>query len=503
MPQVPRARGKAGGPPVGGGGQRPVHGRPIGKGEADRLPPSRRSPDQLGRRAPELDDDRVYQALYRIYRPHRFREVVGQPHAVAILRNALRRGRLGHAYLLSGPRGVGKTSLARIVAMAANCLDPDDGEPCLRCEACLNSQLYTVEIDAASNGGVDDTRDLRERAQFVPPIGRRRVYILDEAHMLSPQSCNVLLKILEEPPEHLVFLFATTAPEKMLPTVLSRCQRINLRRIGDAEVAAQLTMVAAEAKLLVSPEAVAWITRRAEGCMRDALAMLELAASYAEGEVEVTDVRTALGSVPADELSALLAAVLAGDGEAVLDRTAALEEEGADFRQLSRDLLDEAGRRLTAAYRGDPRPGAALLLGLCRELLDLESGGAGAESGRLGLEARLLTVAATSRQLPAVPAAPAAKEPAANHPPTQIPADATPLDLAQLAQLAGGRERWFDLILQGASGCHQGGQAWISFKSRGSLIRAEQEDARKLFEKGLTQLIGQPVETHFMMSEER
>ncbi|MHB1843081.1 MAG: DNA polymerase III subunit gamma/tau [Sulfobacillus sp.] len=432
----------------------------------------------------------MHQALYRAYRPHRFEQVVGQAPAVTIFRNALRRQRLGHAYLLSGPHGVGKTSLARIVAMAANCLDPQDGEPCLSCEACLNAQLYTVEIDAASNNGVEDTRDLRERAQFVPALGHKKVYIIDEAHALSPQSFNVLLKILEEPPEHLIFLFATTVPEKMPNTVLSRCQRINLRRHEDAEVAAQLVAVAHQEGLAVAADAVEWISRKAEGSMRDGLAMLELAASYADGEVTVADARSALGSVPEEEIAALLTAVQAGSGEAILDRTAALEREGADFVQLSQDLLDEVGRRMTAAYRQGEAAAPAFWLGLCRELLTLEAGGVGSQIGRLSLESRLLAAAASAQKTSAPSVA-------------AVPVSATPIAVDTLAQLSGGRERWFDILLQGASARHQDGEVWIEFPSPGSLIRAEQEDARRLFEKGLEQILGRSVQIHFSMSKGR
>ena len=220
-----------------------------------------------------------YTALYRKFRPLSFKEMVGQEHITKTLKNQIISNRVGHAYLFNGGRGTGKTSAAKVLARAINCLNPKDGEPCNECEICkgaINGSLTDiVEMDAASNNSVEDIRSIREEVNFLPTLAKYRVYIIDEVHMLSTGAFNALLKTLEEPPEHVKFILATTEPQKLPATILSRCQRFDFKKISDEDIIKRLKIVCEQSEIQITEEALTVIASLSEGAMRDALSILE------------------------------------------------------------------------------------------------------------------------------------------------------------------------------------------------------------------------------------
>ena len=289
-----------------------------------------------------------YTTLYRAFRPHRFCDVVGQEPIVQTLKNQVKSGRIAHAYLFNGTRGTGKTTTARILARAINCENPQDGEPCGVCPTCQalsqENNLDILEIDAASNGSVDQVRDLCAKVAYPPQTCRYRVIIIDEVHSLSTSaaSFNALLKTLEEPPEHAVFILATTDPQKLPPTILSRCQRYDFKRIGTKDIAAQLSRICKEKDCQAEDEALLDIARAAEGGMRDAISLLDLCMSYSQNHITASVVQDALGTAGGAARFAFADALAAGDVRAL---GAAL---GNVLEPVSRRMRPEIDRAIRA-----------------------------------------------------------------------------------------------------------------------------------------------------------
>ena len=301
----------------------------------------------------------MYQALYRKYRPKNFDEVVGQEHITATLKQEIASGRIGHAYLFTGSRGTGKTSCSKIIAKAVNCPNQHDGNPCGVCDICKGiddgSVLDVTEIDAASNNGVDNIRQLREEANFTPAQVSYRVYIIDETHMLSVGAFNALLKIMEEPPEHVIFILATTEVHKIPATILSRCQRFDFRRISPSVIAARVRWVCEQEGIQIDPEAADLIASLAEGGMRDALSLLDVCRSNARSgeqdssasraeKITLEHVRQSAGLAVSDSLFAVADAVLRRDVPAVLQEIDRMFENSIDFEKMCVQLI--------AHYRG-------------------------------------------------------------------------------------------------------------------------------------------------------
>lgn len=283
-----------------------------------------------------------YLVLARKWRPEVFTDLIGQKPIVRILGNALKQDKMAHAYVFSGPRGVGKTSVARILAKALNCKDGPTPSPCGQCPSCIaitgGHSVDVTEIDGASNNSVDDVRDLRERVKYAPAGGKSKVYIIDEVHMLSTSAFNALLKTLEEPPPHVVFVLATTEPRKIPLTVMSRCQHLPFRRISFADIKARLSHITGSEGIKVTDTALNLIARAADGSIRDSLTILDQVASFAE-EITDDDVMDLLGMADMEGLAVLAGALVEGDREAILRTVAELVERGTDLRAFARDLV--------------------------------------------------------------------------------------------------------------------------------------------------------------------
>jgi DNA polymerase III subunit gamma/tau len=294
-----------------------------------------------------------YQVSARKYRPATFHDVIGQPHVVQTLSNAIANKRIAHAFLFSGTRGVGKTTMARILAKALNCEQGPTVTPCGTCPTCAEiaqgTSVDVIEIDGASNTSVDDVRELRENVKFMPFRGAYRIYIIDEVHMLSNSAFNALLKTLEEPPPHVVFIFATTEIHKIPATILSRCQHYNFRRIPKSEIVRRLRHVADQDGISVDDRSLGSIARAAQGSMRDALSLLDQAIAYGGKTVRHSDLEVLLGAIPQEHVRAMVAAIMAQDSPAAVRTIAQLLDQGHDLRAYCTELVEYVRHVLVAA----------------------------------------------------------------------------------------------------------------------------------------------------------
>ena len=317
----------------------------------------------------------MYRALYRKWRPQRFEDVVGQRAIVTALKNQITANRVGHAYLFTGVRGTGKTTCAKIFAKAVNCLHPVNGDPCGECEICKGidngSILDVVEMDAASNNGVDDIRDLRDETAYTPSACKYKVYIIDEVHMLSTAAFNALLKTLEEPPAHVIFILATTEIQKVPATILSRCQRYDFTRIGPEDIARRGEYIAGEEKLELSPDGAELIARLADGALRDALSILDTCAGVT-AKIDADVVRRMAGVTDRSYLFRISDALEAQDGATALAQLAQLRQQSVDVKRLTEELIAHYRALMLAALPG----GQSLLSGVSpeEEALYLEKG---------------------------------------------------------------------------------------------------------------------------------
>ena len=282
----------------------------------------------------------MYQALYRKYRPKTFDEVVGQDVIVKTIKNNL----VSHAYLLAGPRGTGKTSIAKIFAKVLNCYEPNNFEPCNKCISCEqannNQNIDIIEIDAASNNGVDEIREIRNKISLVPTNSKYKVYIIDEVHMLTTQAFNALLKTLEEPPKHIIFIFATTEPQKLPQTILSRCQRFDYKKVGNDEIVRRLKYIAEQENINIDDDALYEIAKLSDGGMRDSISLLDQALAYSDDKISIEKIHEINGSLAKEELDSLILSMLTGELVDVIEKIEKYDSMGKNLIKITQEIIE-------------------------------------------------------------------------------------------------------------------------------------------------------------------
>jgi len=286
----------------------------------------------------------MYQALYRKYRPKTFDEVVGQDVIVKTLKNSIKNNLVSHAYLLAGPRGTGKTSIAKIFAKVLNCYDPVDFEPCNKCISCEqannNQNIDIIEIDAASNNGVDEIREIRNKIALVPTNSKYKVYIIDEVHMLTTQAFNALLKTLEEPPKHIIFIFATTEPQKLPQTILSRCQRFDYKKVSNDEIVRRLKYIAQQENINIDDESLYEIAKLSDGGMRDSISLLDQALAYSDDKITIEEIHEINGSLAKEELDSLILSMLNGELVDVIEKIENYDSMGKNLIKIVQEIIE-------------------------------------------------------------------------------------------------------------------------------------------------------------------
>lgn len=476
-----------------------------------------------------------YKALYRVWRPQTFADVIGQTQTVTTLRNAVIKKQLAHAYILAGPRGTGKTSIAKILARAANCNNLQAGEPCNQCVSCLEilqgTFMDVVEIDAASNRGIDEIRDLREQVRIMPAQGKRKVYIIDEVHMLTTEAFNALLKTLEEPPETVMFILATTNVHKLPDTIISRCQKFNLLPLTREQIRSRLEQVTQQDSIQIAAAALDLIARRADGGMRDALGILEQLYAYQGDQISVDNVLEITGLVDEQFVSELISAIFAQQPTIIIEKLSLLRQQGKSPRlflqemaKFIRDLLvyQLLGEKADFSFSLPPVKqvyskypivcSQNILLAALQKIITLDDKLRFEEDQHFLLEVACLNLSHSLQQPSVQPAPPKSKEsvPAAVSPPAAAAVEA-PVELENqqlwkklLEQVKTHRVTTHALLSQGHLWGIKDHTVYISYKSgyRFHKEKIEEPDNRAIVETALHAIDSRPLKPVFLFIDE-